>query len=293
MVLAMIGSRSLRWLAVWCALAAPLAAEPLRVMTFNLRYINRGDLLNRAWTARRDQVAEIIHRDHPDLLGLQEALRPMLDDLGQRLEGYTEIGIGREDGLQKGEYSALLVRTDRFGIQQTGTFWLSDTPEVVNSKSWGNTVVRICTWARLWDKKTGQVIHFYNTHMDHESQPAREKGMALILERIAARQPAGPFLLTGDFNSGDDNPVQELLRNNPLHPVDVWKTVHPDFSPSISGTVHGFKGKTDGGRIDYIYASADLTPVDSEILHDAKDGIWPSDHFPVRATLEIGKAKEP
>ncbi|BCU75483.1 endonuclease/exonuclease/phosphatase family protein [Luteolibacter sp. LG18] len=283
----MTASRSLRWLAVWLALAAPAVAEPLRVMTFNLRYINRGDHFSRAWTARRDQVAEIIRRDHPDVLGVQEALRPMLDDLGQRLDGYVEIGVGREDGLQKGEYSALLVRADRFSIQQTGTFWLSDTPETVNSKSWGNTVVRICTWARLWDRKTSRVIHFYNTHMDHESQPAREKGIALILDRIAARQPAGPFLLTGDLNSGQENPVQELIRTSASRPLDVWKTVHPDESASVSGTMHGFTGKTDGGRIDYIYASPDLKLVAADILHDAKDGVWPSDHFPVRATLEI------
>ncbi|MGC4014639.1 MAG: endonuclease/exonuclease/phosphatase family protein [Luteolibacter sp.] len=287
----MTGLRSFHWLAACCLLATAASAEPLRVMTFNLRYINRGDLFTRAWAARRDDVAEVIRRDHPDVLGVQEALRPMLDDLGQRLEGYTEIGIGREDGLQKGEYSALLVRSDRFGIQQTGTFWLSDTPEVANSKSWGNTVVRICTWARLWDKKTGQVIHFYNTHMDHESQPAREKGMALILDRIAARQPAGPYVLTGDLNSGQDNPVQQLIHDSASHPVDVWKSLHADTPAAISGTVHGFSGKTDGGRIDYIYASPELKPVDSEILHDSKDGVWPSDHFPVRATLEVEKAK--
>lgn len=264
------------------------AAEPLRVLSFNLRYINRGDRGDRAWTMRRDPVAEVIRGDKPDVLGVQEALRPMLDDLDTRLQGYVEIGSGREDGLVKGEFSALLVRADRFTVQESGTFWLSDTPEVAGSKTWGNQVVRICTWARLFDRKTGGTLHVYNTHLDHESQPSREKGMALILERIAARSPAGPFLLMGDLNSAPDNTVHRLILESPSRPVDVWQQLHPQAAAADSGTVHGFSGKTDGPRIDYIYATPDLKAVDSSILRDTRNGILPSDHFPVRATFTSG-----
>lgn len=269
------------------ALAGDVAAEQLRVMSFNLRYQNNGDKMTRSWAFRRDQVAEVIKRDHPDIIGLQEALRPMLDDLDQRLQGYVEIGSGRSDGLTKGEYSAVMVRADRFTVQEAGTFWLSDTPEVAGSTSWGNEVVRICTWAKLYDRKSSRVIHFYNTHLDHHSQPAREKGMALILDRIAARSPIGSYILTGDFNAAEDNPVQALIRDSATKPVDVWKSLNPDKPASESGSVHGFSMKTDGGRIDYIYATPDLKPLEAEIMHDAKDGVPPSDHFPIRALFEI------
>lgn len=257
----------------------------LKVLSFNLRYINSGDTGTHTWTARRDQVAEVIKSEAPDIVGIQEGLRPMLDDLDARLSGYTEIGCGREDGRTKGEAAAILVRSDRFSIQEAGNFWLSDTPEVVNSTSWGNRVVRICTWARLLDRKTGKELHFFNTHMDHESQLARENGIQLILKRIESRVPAGPFVLTGDFNAGDDNPIHELIRRHPLSPVDVWKATHPETPEAEAGTFHEFTGATDGGRIDYIYASQDFGIQESAILHDSKDGVYPSDHFPVRATL--------
>jgi endonuclease/exonuclease/phosphatase family metal-dependent hydrolase len=282
--------RHLALLAATCLLAvAPASAQEspgmLRVLSFNLRYINSGDTGTHTWTARRDFVAELIKKDDPDLIGFQEALRPMLDDLDARLPGYVEIGCGREDGITKGEAAAIFVKADRFTIQNAGNFWLSDTPDVVNSKSWGNRVVRICTWTRLLDRKTGKELHYFNTHMDHESQLARENGMDLILKRISERTPAGPFILTGDFNAGEDNPVQELIRHNPLAPFDVWKTLHPDTPASESGTFHDFKGVTDGDRIDYIYASNDFTGFESAIMHETKDGMYPSDHFPLRATI--------
>lgn len=282
----------LKALSVLIGLLSPLAAssEPIRVLSFNLRYINSEDLREKAWSSRRNQVAEVILRDQPDILGVQEALRPMLDDLDARLKGYAELGVGRQDGLLKGEYNAILVRTERFTVQATGTFWLSDTPDAAGSRSWGNNVVRICTWAKLWDKKSRRVFHVFNTHFEHESQPAREKAAALLLERIAARQPTGPFLFMGDLNAGPENPIHELFRNAPEKPVDVWKTLHPDVSPSEAGTVHGFKGHKSGGRIDYIYASPDFRLIDAEVLHDSKSGIWPSDHFPVRTTIELPPA---
>ncbi|MDB6080489.1 MAG: hypothetical protein JWO82_4236 [Akkermansiaceae bacterium] len=274
-----------------CLLAAGSAAAQdspgmLKILTFNLRYITPGDTGTHTWIARRDIVADVIKKEDPDLFGVQEGLRPMLDDLDARLPGYAEIGCGREDGMTQGEASAIFVRTDRFTIQDAGNFWLSDTPDVVNTKSWGNRVVRICTWARLLDRKTGKELHYFNTHMDHESQLARDNGMALILKRIEARVPAGPFLLTGDFNADEDNAVHEVIRTNKLAPFDVWKTLHPDTPAAESGTFHDFKAVNDGGRIDYIYASNDFTGIESAILHDSKEGVYPSDHFPVRATLK-------
>ena len=182
-------------------------AKPLRVLTYNLRYITSGDTGERAWTARRDQAAELIKHDAADIVGIQEGLPQMMDDLAARLSGYAVIGVGREDGIDKGEYAAILVKADRFRVQESGTFWLSDTPEVCNSCTWGNTVTRICTWAKLYDRETKQTFHFFNTHLDHASPEARQKGTALILSRIAARKATGPVILTGDFNAGESDPL--------------------------------------------------------------------------------------
>ncbi|MES2923219.1 MAG: endonuclease/exonuclease/phosphatase family protein [Verrucomicrobiota bacterium] len=263
------------------------AAEPvaLRVLTYNLRYINPGDTGDRAWTARRDFVGAMVVSDHPDIIGVQEAFRPMLDDLAQRAPGYVEIGGGREDGLAKGEYSAILVKADRFTVQASGTFWLSDNPETVGSSTWGNEVVRICTWAKLYDRRSRQAFHYFNTHLDHRTPLARQKGTELILARMAAMGAGGPFVLTGDMNATPDDSLHALIQAEPNNLVDVWATLHPSAAPGESGTAHGFTGKTDSGRIDYIYASKSFGLVDSEILHDHRSGIYPSDHFPVRATL--------
>lgn len=265
------------------------AAEtvPLRVLSFNLRYINPGDTGNRTWIARRDQVAALIAKDQSDIIGIQEGLRPMMDDLGARTPGYAQIGCGREDGLAQGEYAAILVKTDRFTIQESGTFWLSDTPDVVNSKSWGNTVVRICTWAKLYDRINQKAFHFYNTHLDHEAPLARQKGIELILSRMAATGTGGPFILTGDLNADPGEPFHALIKAEPNRLVDVWEKLHPDATPEQSVTYHAFKPGNFGSRIDFIYASPSLGLVDAEILTDHIDGNYPSDHYPVRATLTL------
>jgi endonuclease/exonuclease/phosphatase family metal-dependent hydrolase len=259
-------------------------AEPLRVLCYNLRYITSTDTGERAWTARRDQTAELIKTDAPDIVGIQEGDPRIMNDLTDRLSGFAVIGVGREDGNDKGEYSAILVKADRFRVQDSGTFWLSDTPEVPDSKTWGNRVTRICTWAKLFDRKTGRTFHFFNTHLDHESAEARKKGTALILSRIAQRKPAGPVMLTGDLNAAADNPLHAAIKSAGF--VDVWQALNADVAAAESGTVHGFTGATDRARIDYIYASPDWKPVAAEIVRSSKNGIYPSDHFPVRATLD-------
>lgn len=260
-------------------------AKPLRVLCYNLRYITSGDKGERAWTARRDQAAELIKNDAADIVGIQEGLPQMLNDLLDRVPGYAVIGVGREDGVDKGEYSAILVNTRRFRIQESGTFWLSDTPEVPNSCTWGNTVTRICTWAKLYDREAARTFHFYNTHLDHESPEARQKGTELILSRIAARQPAGPMLLTGDFNAREGDPLHAAIKAAGF--ADVWRTVHPDATAEASETIHQFSGATTGVRIDYIYASPDFKALESEVIRSSKNGNYPSDHYPVRATLKL------
>ena len=280
--------RELLIAAIMCMPFSLISAEPLRVLSFNLRYINSVDKDVRTWVARRDQVGKVIREDKPDLIGVQEAFRSMLDDVAERVPGYEEIGVGREDGKKVGEYAAILVRRDRFTVQESGTFWLSDTPEVPNSRTWKNRVTRICTWALLQDKTNSQVFYFYNTHLDHESQEAREKGLELILKHLAERRPAAPYVITGDLNAGEDNPAIAKLKAHPLHPIDTWRELHLKVPPAESGTAHGFNGAKDQSKIDYIFVPNETHLIEAEIIHANQDGNYPSDHFPIRATFEFG-----
>lgn len=269
-------------------LAARSEEVPLKILTFNLRYINSGDLGNRTWTARRDQVAKVIRENQPDVIGLQEAFRSMLDDLAGRVPGYQEIGVGREDGKTKGEYAAILVRTERIKVLESGTFWLSDTPDVPNSMTWKNRVTRVCTWARLLDQANDRQFCHFNSHLDHESQEAREKGVELILQRIGTSLNGLPFVITGDFNADESNGAIVKIKESPLHPVDAWRQLHPDIPLNESGTMSNFTGEIDSGRIDYIFVPREAKILGSEILRGHERGIFPSDHYPVRATVQFG-----
>lgn len=280
----------MRWksaflLAVGLLAGGMAAAEPLRVLCFNLRYIAPEDKGDRAWTVRRDPAAELIRGDSADIVGIQEGLPTMMNDLADRLDGYVALGVGREDGVDRGEYAAILVSVSRFRVQECGTFWLSDTPEVPASRSWGNQVTRICTWAKLYDRKTKRVLHVFNAHFDHESSDARRKGAELILSRIRDRVPAGPVLLMGDFNAPESDPLHAAVLGAGF--TDVWRSLHPDVPVGESGTFHRFTGRVDGPRIDFIYASPFLKATEASVLREPNGTVWPSDHFPVRATVEF------
>ncbi len=266
--------------------AAPAAEPETRILTFNLRYQNSGDKNQKSWTVRRELAAGLIKADHPDLIGYQEALRPMLDDLRERIPGYQEIGVGREDGKTKGEYSAIWIRQERYTVRDSGTFWLSETPQVPNSMSWGNRITRICTWAQLQDKTTGRIFHFCNLHLDHQSQESREKGMQQVLKFMESRPPAQPFVLAGDFNAGETNPAILLVKNHALHPVDTWRQLHRDTPAAESGTFHNFTGHGGESKIDYIFVPKTAKLLSAEIMRFQKEGTFPSDHFPVRASIQ-------
>ena len=181
-------------------------AEPLEVMSFNIRYGTANDGENR-WANRREFLFDVVRRADADVIGLQEALDGQVREILAAVPGYGLVGVGRDDGRTRGEYAAILFRTSRLHVSDSGTFWFSDTPERVASRSWGNTITRICTWARFVDRD-GRAFWHYNVHLDHQSQPSRERSAALLVERIDARRaPDEPALVTGDFNAGEDNPA--------------------------------------------------------------------------------------
>jgi endonuclease/exonuclease/phosphatase family metal-dependent hydrolase len=257
------------------------APEPLTVMTFNIRYGTANDGDNR-WEARRGQLFAVIKAHDPDVIGLQEALHFQIDEILAAVPGYRMIGVGRSDGGQSGEYAAILYRDARLAVRRSNTFWFSDTPEVVKSNTWGAALERICTWA-LFDDKLGTPFYLYNLHLDHVSQPAREKSAALLLDRIKARAPALPVLVTGDFNTGESNPVTKAML---AVFRDTFRVLHPDATEV--GTANQFKlGMTTGDKIDYIYVEPGTDVLQAEIIRTAVDGRYPSDHFPVVARVRL------
>jgi endonuclease/exonuclease/phosphatase family metal-dependent hydrolase len=269
-----------RLLPVLLTVLGCVSGPEFTVMSFNIRYGTAADGEN-AWEHRRDLLAATIIAQDPDILGLQEALRFQLDELGAALRGHVEIGVGRDDGVTAGEYAALLIRRERFDVDTSGTFWLSDTPETPGSMSWGNRITRICTWAILRDRTTGSRLGVFNTHLDHESQPARERGAALILDQIGRLARDVPVLILGDFNSGEDNPALTPLREAGF--LDTYRVVDPD--PAGDGTFGEYRGDSTGAKIDYILARGGWTVQSADILRRRRGARDPSDHFPVVARL--------
>ena len=189
---------------------AVVPAAPVTVMSFNIRvgFANDGE---NHWQKRRDMLFALLREQQADVIGLQEALHSQITEILEAVPGYEYVGVGRTDGRQGGEYSAILYRTARLRARRSDTFWLSDTPAVVRSRTWGNQYERICTWAYFEDRE-GPAFYVYNVHLDHESQPSRERSAALLLATIAARDPKAPVIITGDFNSGEDNPAAKAVR---------------------------------------------------------------------------------
>ena len=188
--------------ALGAAEVRPAAKAPqVRVMTYNVRY-SAGDKKSpdNNWKARRDDFARTVERENPDVVGFQEVLPDQRKWLERRFPDYAFTGEGRNADRVNGEASPVAFRRDRFEAVTNGTFWLSKTPDVPGSKSWNAAFPRICTYAVLKDKATGKTFSFANTHTDHKSEEAREKGMLLIIERMKDFGRGAPIVFVGDHN---------------------------------------------------------------------------------------------
>ncbi len=283
---------SVRRIALLCLVAMILPAAgckspTLTVMTFNIRYDNPRDGVN-AWPNRRAFVAEVIRKHDPDLLGLQEVLIKQRDQLLADLPGYESIGVGRDDGDRKGEFSPIFFRKARFTVVDKGWFWLSETPDRPGSLGWDAACARIATWARLRDATTKLELLILNTHFDHKGRKARVESAAQIA-KFLEQQPDRTLIVTGDFNCGPDSDAHMRLmdqpRNRPL--VDAFDRLVDDETDA--GTFNGFEGVRTGPRIDWILHTNDLTPVACEIIRDSRDRRYPSDHFPVVTRFRMSR----
>lgn len=266
-----------------------LSAFEIDAVAFNIRFDNPKDGEN-AWPNRKEMVGKWIESESPDVIGLQEALRHQINDIKKVATAYSEYGVGRDDGKSRGEHCTILYLKKRFTLDKKdcGTFWFSDTPEKIASKSWGNEIPRICTWARLIHKKTGKGFYLYNVHYDHQSQSSRIGASNLIIERISNRKQSNePIILMGDFNAAEKNPAITVFKEEPLKLVDTFRVVKPD--EKMVKTFHGFRGGSFmGGKIDHVFILPKTAEVRSaEIVRFNKDERYLSDHYPVRAKLSF------
>ena len=198
----------------------------LNVMTFNIRLDVPSDSLN-SWQYRKENAAEMVRMNDVDILGMQEVLLNQMNDLKERLPQYTAIGVGREDGADKGEFSPIFYKKDRFSAIESGTFWVSETPELAGSKGWDASYIRVATWAILKEKATGKEIFAINTHLDNDGLIARKEGGNLLLKKAEELGKGLPIVLTGDFN---DTPQSEAIKNI----TDASKTNHLLDSKTIA-----------------------------------------------------------
>jgi len=284
LILAVCGSSLLQFRAT--AQTAPNAAPAtLTVMTYNLKFASFNP--PNAWPQRRPLMRELIEKIAPDVFGTQEGLYGQLQDIAADLPAFQWIGLGR-DGGSRGEFSAVFYRTARLEPLAFDHFWLSDTPAVMGSKTWGPKLPRMVTWVKFRDRQTKREFFFVNTHLDHQVQEAREKGARLIRERVAAFDAKLPVLLVGDFNAaGGNNKAYDILTDDKFF-TDTWTTARERVNEGI-GTFNSFKAiEKDGPRIDWILGRGEVAADRTEIVTFSLDGQFPSDHFPLVAKLRLG-----
>jgi endonuclease/exonuclease/phosphatase family metal-dependent hydrolase len=269
--------------------SALAASAPFRVMSYNVRYASAPDGEN-AWPKRIALFFEPIERDQPDLIGFQEVEAVQYDLIAERMKGYAFLGVGREDGKRKGEFSSIGYRRDRFATLASGTFWLSETPTVVGSKSWDAALPRICSWVRLRETATGRELVFANTHFDHRGVVARREAARVLSEQLGPIVKGVPAILTGDFNINEDTPAYAALVK-PAKPewiawIDSYRTIFPQRQPD-EASFNGFKGTVKGSRIDFVFHTTHYKATAATIDRTSREGRYPSDHYPVTAVLEL------
>ena len=277
-------------------ISAQAGAQNLRAGSFNLRYDNPSDSLNN-WQYRKNTIAGLIQFHDFDILGTQEGLENQLVQLKGLLPDYEYIGVGREDGKNTGEHSAIFYKTASFELLEKGDFWLSEDPSKPN-KGWDAVLPRICSWGRFKDKSSGFTFYFFNTHFDHVGKVARSESAKLILEKIKQIAGTSPTLLTGDFNVDQNSASYKILNGSSIL-TDTY-----DLAPlkyGAEGSYNGFDiNNRSESRIDHIFVTADFKVEKHGILTDTYqtetadlDKINNSGNYPKEISLYSNEARLP
>lgn len=267
--------------------AQPASSLQIEWATFNMRYDNPGDSLNN-WQYRKDTVCQYILDKKMDIIGMQEVLHNQLEDLKAGLPNYAAIGVGRDDGKEKGEYSPLFYRADKYEVLESNTFWLSQYPDSVGFIGWDGACTRIATWAKFKDKATGKIFMGVNTHFDHVGTEARRESALLIIKKIKEIVGDQPAVVTGDFNVNDQSEAYKTITTNEFVLKDAYKMTDQKIGPNY--TFHDFGRYTMDKRekIDFIFVTPQIKVLNTEIAQnpETKTG-YLSDHNPHMALLEF------
>ena len=264
------------------ALAAADAPAPINVASYNLRYNNPGDGAN-AWPARKEMVTSLIRYHEFDILGTQEGLADQIAELA-KMDEFDHVGIGRDDGKNAGEHSAIFYRKSRFTLVNKGDFWLSETPDRP-SLGWDATCCnRIASWARLRERSSGRTLVVFSVHFDHEGKVARRASADLMLKKIAEIARGEPAICVGDFNSTPDTAQIQAMSKTLRDARQASQT--PAYGPV--GTYNGFRLDAPmADRIDYIFVDRHFDVLKYGVLSDSLGGRYPSDHHPVVARVTL------
>lgn len=260
-------------------------SQDLKVMTYNIRLSVDSDKEN-SWNNRKQETMALMSYYHPDYFGVQEAVPQQMTDIKTTLTDYDYVGVGRDDGKNQGEYSAIFYDKNKLEVTKSGTFWLSETPEKP-SKGWDAAYNRVCTYAFFKIKKTGKQFLAMNLHFDHVGDVARVNSAKLILEKIKKLNPKNvPLTLTGDFNLTDDSEPIKIISKSLDNVFYHSKKTH--YGPK--GTFTGFDINTiPQDRIDYIFVKG-FEVLSNRTINDRRENLlYPSDHFPILAEINFKK----
>ncbi|MBR7182544.1 MAG: endonuclease/exonuclease/phosphatase family protein [Alistipes sp.] len=295
-------------LALLAVASFSLWAQPLNVASYNIRMHSKVDYKNGdGWTSRRDIMCDLVAFSAFDIFGAQEVCHDQLEDMLSRLPDYGYIGVARDDGKTKGEYSPVFYRKERFEVLESGTFWLSETPNEV-SFGWDAACRRVCSYGYFKDKLTKKKFWFFNTHMDHKGKVARIEGAKLVIAKI--KELCGKdarVILTGDFNVAQNSPAYNTFAESGLL-KDAYLLAPVKYAPA--GTFNNFKvGTHSDKRIDHIFVAgcdvqrygiltyhywsnqngseSELRDAPKEISAEHRGVHLPSDHYPVQIFVEF------
>lgn len=259
-----------------------VSAQEINVATFNIRLKTDGDIGN-LWQDRKDAVCNLITYHEFDIFGIQEGFKDQVNDMKQLLPNFDYVGVGRDDGAELGEHSAIFYNKNRFEVLKSGTFWLSATDTEKPNKGWDAALPRICTWGIFRDRENNKSFILMNTHFDHVGIQARKESAKLILRKATEFATELPLILTGDFNVDETNEAYFTLANGGVV-EDVLTKSKIVYTPNSTFNNWG-KSIKPTGRIDHIFITPHFNVEKYGILTDTYMGKYPSDHFPVATRL--------
>lgn len=266
-------------------------AKEIKIMTYNIKYDDPKDYnIGCGWNERKQNLAGLLLYHAPEIIGLQEPLLNQLLFLDSMLVKYSRVGVGRDDGKEKGEFAAIYYLKENFDLIKHGNFWLSQTPQIPGSIGWDAALTRIVTWAKLKFKRNGKEFYVFNTHFDHKGTKAREESAKLLISRIDELLKNEinshiPVIITGDFNCLPASIPYSIITEKFFDTFELSKT--GNYGPN--GTGWGFlvcESKIDN-RIDYIFVSKGIEVLNNAILTDSFNQRYPSDHLPVISTIKL------